>query len=143
MIAGRVTEGVVDVLEPVDVDEHGRGRGMLASGSREHQFGAIGHQRSVGQLGQPVVHRLEAQLLGLLRDEAQRPPATGREDEHEDGQKDAQQHAANQHGSRVAVGKHAGTPNDRGGLHRRAVVQVDRDAAGASAGVPCGEGEDL
>ena len=50
---------VVDVLEAVDVDEQRAGHPVrLACGAPEQLFGAVEHQRAVGQPGEHVVQRL-------------------------------------------------------------------------------------
>ena len=49
VVSGGVAEVVVDVLEAVDVDEQRAGyHPRLAGRAREHLFGAVEHQRTVG-----------------------------------------------------------------------------------------------
>ncbi len=80
LVAGGVTEVVVDVLETVDVDEQrAREQPRLARGARDQLFGAVEHERAVGQARQHVVHRLVRELARLLVDQRQRPPAARRE----------------------------------------------------------------
>ena len=63
LVADRVTEGVVDVLEAVEIDEQGGHRHIGAAGPGQHLFGAVEDQCAVGQTGQRVVHGLEADLV--------------------------------------------------------------------------------
>jgi hypothetical protein len=58
-----VTEGVVDALEAVEVDEEGGRRLVGATGPGQHLFGAIKDQAPVGQTGQGVVQGLETDLV--------------------------------------------------------------------------------
>ncbi len=75
LVAGRVPEVVVDVLEAVDVDEQRPGDDpRLARGAREHLLGAVEHERAVGQPGEGVVQGLVGELARLLVHERQRPP---------------------------------------------------------------------
>ncbi len=66
LVAGGVPEGVVDVLEAVDVDVQRRHRELLAPRAGEHLLRTIERQHAVGQAGQGVVQRLMAKLSGLL-----------------------------------------------------------------------------
>jgi len=68
LIAGRVPEAVVYVLEPIDVDEqrtdeHSR----LACRSPEQLLGAVEHQGPGGKPGQRVVESLIGEFTVLLR----------------------------------------------------------------------------
>ena len=71
LVAGGVPEGVVDVLEAVDVDVQRRDRDLLPARAGEHLLGAVERQHAVGQAGQRVVQRLVAKLAGLLLDHPQ------------------------------------------------------------------------
>ena len=58
-----MTEGVVDVLEVVEVDEE-RGHGpVFAPGAHEHLFGPVEDEGPVGQAGQGVVEGLVGELV--------------------------------------------------------------------------------
>ncbi len=54
-IAGGVTEGVVDLLEAVDVEHHDGGPGAVARRARQRLLDAVDHQQTVRQVGQRVV----------------------------------------------------------------------------------------
>ena len=63
LVAGRVTQAVVHILEAVEVDEQcGEARPFPARRG-EHLLGAVEHERPVRQPGQRVVEGLMAQLL--------------------------------------------------------------------------------
>src|SRR4051812_34576732 len=101
----RVAERVVDALEAVEIDEHGRRARALAAGAGEHLLGALHDQRAVGEPGERVVERLVAELAGLLLDHAQgaRPPAGQHLHEQEGEQADdepADEDQARLHGRR-------------------------------------------
>jgi hypothetical protein len=56
-VAGRGTQGVVDLLEVVDVDQHDGDRGMRRIGRGDRAGQAVVQQPPVGQAGQRVVLR--------------------------------------------------------------------------------------
>ena len=59
LISGRVPEAVVDVLEPVQVDEERtRGHAWPARCPRDYLLGAVDHEGTVRQPRQDVVQRL-------------------------------------------------------------------------------------
>ena len=71
LVAGSVSEPVVDLLEVVEVDEQQRDRGVGAPGAGERQVELLLDQDPVGQAGQRVVIREVRQLLltaATLRD---------------------------------------------------------------------------
>ena len=49
LVSGPATEPVVDLLEPVDVNEQSRHRHVLAARSREDLFGPVEDQTPVGR----------------------------------------------------------------------------------------------
>ena len=66
-VAGRMAERIVDVLEPVQVEEQHRHPGFLATRADDGPAEALGQQRPVRQAGQGVVVGQVAQfLLGAL-----------------------------------------------------------------------------
>ncbi len=66
-----MAQGVVDVLEVVEVEEECRRRGVLASGVRHHVRDPVEDQRPVGQPGERVMECQMAELLGALGHELQ------------------------------------------------------------------------
>ena len=56
-------EGVVDVLEPVEVQEQQGSEGSVAFGARQRKLETVAKQGSIRQPGQGVVRRLVSQLL--------------------------------------------------------------------------------
>ena len=62
-VAGVMAEPVVDLLEPVQVDEQHAHRQAGALRPREGLVEAIAEQRAVGEIREPVVERLPGQLL--------------------------------------------------------------------------------
>ena len=70
-VAGLVTVGVVDRLEPVEVDVEDRGPLAVAAGEVQVVLGAVEEEGAVGQLGERVVHRRVPELLLQLDDPAQ------------------------------------------------------------------------
>ena len=62
-VAGRVPQGIVDLLEPVQVEEHGQYAAALTFGPLDCLCQTIHRQVAVGQPGQLVVVRLVYQLL--------------------------------------------------------------------------------
>jgi hypothetical protein len=58
-----VPERVVDILEPVEVQEQKRGEGAAALGTRQRKLETIAEEESVRQPGQGVVRRLMSYLL--------------------------------------------------------------------------------
>ena len=49
-VAGFVAEGVVDLLETVEVDEQGGALGARSAGASEHLLDAVEDERAVGQI---------------------------------------------------------------------------------------------
>ena len=62
-VAGIVAEGVVDVLEVIQVQEHHTNFGFITSCLSQCQFQAIQRKHPVGKSGKDVVVRLPQQLL--------------------------------------------------------------------------------
>ena len=58
LVAGVVTERVVDVLEVVEVDQHDSDRPALAPCPTQRLGDAVGDQRPIGEPGECIVHRL-------------------------------------------------------------------------------------
>jgi hypothetical protein len=58
-----MTEGVVDTLEAIEIDEEGSRRRVGETGPGQHLFGAIKDQAPVGETGQWVMQGLEADLV--------------------------------------------------------------------------------
>ncbi len=84
LIARPMPQGVVDVLEVVEVQEERGGRGVLASGMRHHVRDPVEDQRPIGQTGEWVVERLMAELVGAFGHELQGPgSARSQQVEHE------------------------------------------------------------
>ena len=63
LVAGVVAEAVVDLLEPVEVDEQHREDAPGALRARERLVEPVAEQGAVGEAGEPVVERLARQLL--------------------------------------------------------------------------------
>ena len=66
MIADSVAEGVIDVLEPIQIDKQQGKAGLTALGDGLHLAEAVIEQKAVGQSGQKVVmgHVLDAGFIG-------------------------------------------------------------------------------
>ena len=63
LVAGCVTEAVVDRLEVVDIEEEQRQVGPVALRANERVLDAVGEQRAVRQTGEGVVERLVGEPL--------------------------------------------------------------------------------
>ncbi len=63
LIARGVAEKVVDLLEAVDVDVQGGGRGLSSSRAGEHLLRAVEHQRPIREPGQAVVEGQVAEVV--------------------------------------------------------------------------------
>ena len=63
LVPNPVTEGVVHILESIEIDEQGRHLNIGSPGTGQHLIGAIEDEGPVGQSGQGVVDRLEADLV--------------------------------------------------------------------------------
>src|ERR1700722_4659154 len=83
LVAGGLAELLVDVFEPVDVDEQRTyQQAGLAPGASEHDLRAIEHQGAVGQPGEGVVQIVVRELGShVLRDRSCTAP--GAEHEHQ------------------------------------------------------------
>ncbi len=66
LVAALVAQGVVDLLEPVQVDDGDGSTRVAPHGSQHRLLGALVEQRAVGQLGERVVLGQELVLLDLL-----------------------------------------------------------------------------
>ena len=54
-VTAAVPEAVVDLLEPVEIDEKNRQRRVRSGGSDERLLEPIVEQRAIGESGQPIV----------------------------------------------------------------------------------------
>ena len=63
LVAGAVSEGVVDVLEAVEIQEQQRGERAVALGARQRELETIAEEQPVRQPRQGVVRRLVSDLL--------------------------------------------------------------------------------
>jgi hypothetical protein len=127
-VAVVVAEGVVDVLEPVEVQQQQGGGTQLPVGGPERLPDAVGEQLPVGQAGQRVVQRLVVAGGGLAHElplvaERQQQEAAQREHAHQA----RDQRRRQQRVLAVAQQGHAGgrlglfAVGERGGL----VLEVD------------------
>ena len=92
LVAARMPEGVVDLLEAVEVHDHHRGRDVVPARRCERRVDAVVEERPVRQVGQGVMERLVLVHLGLM---AQGSRGTGDDPEHdpvEDGETHEDQH---------------------------------------------------
>ena len=145
LIAGRLPDLVVDILEPVDVDEQrARQHPRLALGSRDHARSAVHRERTVGEPGEGVIEILLGKLLLLLGalaggDRRGCPSAAAAKDEEEQSEQGAHQDAGDQQGERACVRQHS--PVDRGPEARDgpSVVQVGGAALSAPRERSAGE----
>jgi 3-methyladenine DNA glycosylase/8-oxoguanine DNA glycosylase len=62
-----MAEGVVDVLEAVEIDEQDRQSGLVAVGTLQRLVQAVAEQQAVGQAGQRIVVRLVIELIVRVR----------------------------------------------------------------------------
>jgi hypothetical protein len=137
-VPGSVAEGVVDVLEVVQVHEQGGTCGVVAAVTGEHLLDSVDHQRPVREPRQRIMHGLMMQLAGALVQLSPRALSPGAQDEHEHGQKHADGEAGDQHHQRFALGG-ATSVDDAERMHGPPVVQVDRRRLGAVEGSAAGE----
>ncbi len=73
LVAARMAERVIDLLEAVEVhDHHGRGH-VVAAGRGERVTDAVVEERAVGQVRERVVERLVLVHLGLVPKRLRRP----------------------------------------------------------------------
>ena len=63
LVADAVPQRVVDVLEPIEIEEQQRGERAVALGARQRQLEAIAEQKPVREPGEDVVGRLMGDLL--------------------------------------------------------------------------------
>ena len=133
VVTGLVPEGVVDVLEVVEVDVQRGPDGAVASVASEQLFDAIHDQRPVRQLGQRVVQRLMTQFVGALADQPQSQRPAGAEHQYQSGQHDARGDAGHQDQERTPIGEDPGVDHGREGLDGPSVAQVVGNALGAVA----------
>ena len=63
LVADAMAEGVVDVLESVEIDEQDGNRHLASAGSGKHLLGPVEDQGSVRQPGQRVMDRLITDLV--------------------------------------------------------------------------------
>ena len=64
LVAGRVAERVVDLLEAVEIDQHQREALAVAALARERVLDAVAQQHAVGEAGERVVMRHVGDLVG-------------------------------------------------------------------------------
>jgi hypothetical protein len=69
LVARRVAQGVVDVLEVVQIQEEDGHRGVLASGPGQHLVDPVEDQGPIGQVGERVVEGQVVELAGALVDQ--------------------------------------------------------------------------
>src|ERR1022692_2691368 len=67
LITCLMPQGVIDVLEVIEVEKQCCQWGVLASGARQHLFGSVEDQRAVGKPGESIMEGRVGQLiLGVL-----------------------------------------------------------------------------
>ena len=66
LVAARMTERVVDLLEAIEVHDHHRGGDVLTACDRERLSNPVVEERPVREVGQRVVERLMLVDLGLV-----------------------------------------------------------------------------
>ena len=130
LVARGVTEGVVDHLEAVEVQEHHRELAMVASSTCDRVIDAIEDQSAVGQIGERVMQREVAQLGRLASNHAQRLHPAARQHPHEPEQQPADPQPGKQNGPELHVGRQARARRATGDPHAPGAVGVDRDGHG-------------
>ena len=73
LVARRVAQGVVDVLEVVEVQEENGHGGVLSSGPGQHLVDPVEDQGPIGELGERVVEGQMVELAGCARRQAPGP----------------------------------------------------------------------
>ena len=154
LVAVVVAEGVVDLLEAVEVEQHDRDVGPGAPGARDRVLGARAEEDAVGQTGQRVVQgealgdeRLAAGTLDGDHGQGQQRQQHRRRVEREDGERrEAQQDAL---GGRLAdelggdLVAQAGAGRHRDGTGHEAGVDDEEDERGGEDGRDVGGAEVL
>jgi hypothetical protein len=82
-VPSAVTEGVIDVLKVIEVQEQGGAGGLIAAVPNDHLRDAVHHQSPVGRPGERVVQGLMVQLPGPLLQLASGAFAARTQDEHQ------------------------------------------------------------
>ena len=145
LVAVVVAEGVVDLLEAIEVEQHHRDAGPGAPGARDRVLGARAEEDAVGQTGQRVVQgealgdeRLAAGALDGDHGQGQQRQQHRRRVEREDGERrEAQQDAL---GGRLAdelggdLVAQAGAGRHRDGTGHEAGVDDEEDERGGEDG---------
>jgi hypothetical protein len=132
LIAGRVAEGVVDVLEAVHVEVQRRDRQLLAASAGEHLLGAIHGQSAVGQPGERVVHLLVAELSGPARHEHEGALMRAAEHRHQQRQEEAYDRAPEEQEEPLLTGRQPA--GDGGPADDDTPGPVDRGRTGLAEG---------
>ena len=120
-----VSEGVIDVLEVVEIDEQGRANSSVAAVTGQELLDAIHDQRTVGEASERVVQCLVLQFAGPFDDQSHRPGSPRRQHEDKGRQHAGQNQPARRTGRSCARGT-APRQRDRECLCRPAVVEIDR-----------------
>ena len=82
IVAGRVTERVVDVLEHVEIDEQHGGLRLPALGPDQGVLEAVDQQQPVREAGERIVQRLVHRVLDRLRVGEREARVLGEGDQH-------------------------------------------------------------
>ena len=138
LITGRLPEPLVDILEPVDVDEQrAHQQPRLAPRSREHALRPVQHERAVGKPGEGVVQGLTGSLAGLRRRrQRQHRRAAAAQDEDHQAEQRAQQATDDQQRERATVREHARAGHGGEALHGPSVCE-GRSSCSARRAVGC------
>ena len=136
LVADGVAEGVVHILEVVEIDdEHGRYR-AAATGACEQLVGAVEDEPAVWEPGQLVVQPLSDQLVRLLVDEVERAGSRRaeredqRREQHRDSEPDEEHDECLGERARTA-GSRTGRLEDPGSTHVHANRLIEISGLGA------------
>src|ERR1019366_2312541 len=121
-----MAEGVVDVLEIVEVEEERGDLGVLTSRTRQHAVDAVENQRTVGQTGERIMQRLVLQLIGSLFDELHCARSTRAEYVDQQGQQEAQKDSAEKDQCRTTLAEDAAGDGGGEGHNVPPVMKADR-----------------
>ena len=131
LIADGMAQGVVDVLEVVEVEEEQGHRGMVSSGAGQHLVDAVENQGAVGKTGERVMKRLMLELIGAFVHHRQGPRAAGAQHVDQRPQQQAENETAQQQGEGIRVGQHATPVDGAVRLYVPSVVEFDGRRLGA------------